>query len=108
MSTAESRPLFTTDEETGLTGAKALKPGFITGNILINLDSEDEGELFIGCAGGIDTTAVFKYKKEPVPSGMDFMKVGFYGATGGRSGDDINKNRAKHQSASDKISTAYF
>jgi len=86
--------LFTTDEETGLTGAKALKPGFITGNILINLDSEDEGELFIGCAGGIDTTAMFNYKKEQVPSGMDFMKVGFYGATGGHSGDDINKNRA--------------
>ncbi|MEA5005320.1 MAG: aminoacyl-histidine dipeptidase [Rikenellaceae bacterium] len=86
--------LFTTDEETGLTGAKALKPGFITGNFLINLDSEDEGELFIGCAGGMDTTALFKYKRESVPSGMDFMKVGFYGAAGGHSGDDINKNRA--------------
>jgi len=86
--------LFTTDEETGLTGAKAIKPGFITGNILINLDSEDEGELFIGCAGGIDTTAKFRYNKISVPDGKEFMTVGFYGATGGHSGDDINKNRA--------------
>jgi len=86
--------LFTTDEETGLTGANAIKPGFITGNILINLDSEDEGELFIGCAGGMDTTARFIYKETPVAPEYDFMTAGFYGATGGHSGDDINKNRA--------------
>ena len=54
--------LFTVDEETGLTGAFALKPGFMTGDILINLDSEDEGELFIGCAGGANTTAEFTYQ----------------------------------------------
>lgn len=86
--------LFTTEEETGLTGAQSLKPGFITGKILINLDSEDEGELFIGCAGGIDTTALFEYKPVAVPGGMHFFKAGFYGATGGHSGDDIEKNRA--------------
>lgn len=86
--------LFTTAEETGLTGAKALKPGFITGNILINLDSEDEGELFIGCAGGIDTTAEFKYKTAPVTD--DYVKCEFriFGGQGGHSGDDIDKNRA--------------
>ncbi|MDD4638536.1 MAG: aminoacyl-histidine dipeptidase, partial [Bacteroidales bacterium] len=86
--------LFTTEEETGLTGAKSLKPGFITGNILINLDSEDEGELFIGCAGGIDTTATFKHKEEQVSGDYTFIKAGFYGSTGGHSGDDIDKGRA--------------
>jgi len=86
--------LFTTEEETGLTGAKSLKPGFITGNILINLDSEDEGELFIGCAGGVDTTARFSYSVENADQNLEFVKVGFYGATGGHSGDDIHKNRA--------------
>lgn len=86
--------LFTTEEETGLTGAKSLKPGFLTGKYLINLDSEDEGELFIGCAGGIDTTARFKFKREPVNSGAIALKCGFYGATGGHSGDDIEKGRA--------------
>ncbi|MDP3436576.1 MAG: beta-Ala-His dipeptidase, partial [Bacteroidales bacterium] len=86
--------LFTTEEETGLTGAKSLRPGFITGNILINLDSEDEGELFIGCAGGVDTTARFSYSVENADQNLEFVKVGFYGATGGHSGDDIHKNRA--------------
>jgi dipeptidase D len=55
------------DEETGLTGAFALEPGFLSGNILLNLDSEDEGELFIGCAGGIDTQGVFTFKKRTPP-----------------------------------------
>ncbi|MGE0091717.1 MAG: beta-Ala-His dipeptidase, partial [Bacteroidales bacterium] len=86
--------LFTTEEETGLTGAQSLKPGFITGKILINLDSEDEGELFIGCAGGIDTTAIFKYQPEKPANNSLCLKVGFYGATGGHSGDEIHKGRA--------------
>lgn len=86
--------LFTTEEETGLVGAKSLKPGFITGNILINLDSEDEGELFIGCAGGIDTTGRFKYTRERLPENLLQFRAGIYGATGGHSGDDIHKNRA--------------
>lgn len=85
--------LFTTEEETGLKGAKELKPGFITGNILINLDSEDEGELFIGCAGGMDTTARYAFSETPVKEGKIFLKAHFSGATGGHSGDDIHKNR---------------
>ena len=60
--------LFTVDEETGLTGAFALKEGFMNGDILLNLDSEDEGELFIGCAGGIDSVAEFTYREVDVPA----------------------------------------
>lgn len=85
--------LFTVSEETGLTGAKSLKKGFMTGNILINLDSEDEGELFVGCSGGIDTTAIFSYSK--VAATKEYLKYTFkvFGCMGGHSGDDIDKNR---------------
>ena len=86
--------LFTIDEETGLTGAFALKEGFMNGDILLNLDSEDEGELFIGCAGGIDTVAEFEYKKVAAPQDYFFFRVDVKGLTGGHSGDDINKMRA--------------
>lgn len=86
--------LFTTSEETGLDGAFALESDFLTGTILLNLDSEDEGELFIGCAGGIDTTAKFHYAKEPVPAGCIGIKAGFSGGIGGHSGDDIDKGRS--------------
>ena len=86
--------LFTVDEETGLTGAFALKEGFMNGDILINLDSEDEGELFIGCAGGANTTAEFAYQPIEVPQNYFFFNVAIKGLTGGHSGDDINKNRA--------------
>lgn len=86
--------LFTVDEETGLTGAMSLKPGFITGKYLINLDSEDEGEIFIGCAGGIDTTARFEYSPYKLSGDKEILKVKYFGLTGGHSGDDINKNRA--------------
>ena len=93
--TGRIEALFTTSEETGLDGAKALKPGFITGNILINLDSEDEGELFIGCAGGIDTTARFCYHEAPLSAeGNRFFSVRVFNGIGGHSGDDINKGRA--------------
>ena len=85
--------LFTVDEETGLSGAFALQPGFLTGNILINLDSEDEGELFIGCAGGIDTTGILKYTPEALPTGSFAARLEVKGLLGGHSGDDINKNR---------------
>ena len=85
--------LFTVDEETGLTGAKALQAGFLTGKILINLDSEDEGELFIGCAGGIDTVATFKYKRDDIPHNTVAYTLSVSGMTGGHSGDDINKRR---------------
>jgi dipeptidase D len=83
--------LFTVDEETGLTGALALKSGFFKGRILINLDSEDEGEIFIGCAGGIDTVATFRYTKEQTPFGSVAFKIKVTGLTGGHSGDDIHK-----------------
>ena len=83
--------LFTIDEETGLTGAFALKPGQLAGRILINLDSEDEGQLFIGCAGGKDTVATMSIETEEVPAGHVAYKVSLTGLKGGHSGDDINK-----------------
>jgi dipeptidase D len=83
--------LFTIDEETGLTGAFGIKPGLMKSRILINLDSEDEGQLFIGCAGGADTTASFELVTEPVPEGSTGYKVSITGLKGGHSGDDINK-----------------
>ena len=86
--------LFTTSEETGLDGAMALEPGFFTGKVLLNLDSEDEGEIFVGCAGGLDTTAEFHYKDEPVCEGFEFEEIFVKDAMGGHSGDDINKGRA--------------
>jgi len=85
--------LFTVDEETGLTGANALEPGFMTGNILLNLDSEDEGELFIGCAGGMDIVGTFDYTSEPLPDGYALFDYTVSGLIGGHSGDDINRGR---------------
>lgn len=85
--------LFTVDEETGLTGAFEMKSGFFDSKILINLDSEDEGELFIGCAGGIDTVATFAYEPTKVPSDSVAMKLIVKGLQGGHSGDDIDKHR---------------
>jgi len=83
--------LFTVDEETGLTGAAALKPGFLQGTTLLNLDSEDEGELFIGCAGGIDTIASFNLSYDVAATGGVAVKISITGLKGGHSGDDINK-----------------
>lgn len=85
--------LFTVDEETGLTGAFALKPGFFNGKILLNLDSEDEGEMFIGCAGGIDTVVRLPYQKTETPAHKFAVKISVKGLQGGHSGDDINKGR---------------
>jgi dipeptidase D len=85
--------LFTVDEETGLSGAFALQPGFFDGKILLNLDSEDEGEIFIGCAGGIDTLANMSFNKEEVPADQFAMKIEVKGLLGGHSGDEINKGR---------------
>jgi dipeptidase D len=85
--------LITVDEETGLTGAFELKSGFLSGSVLLNLDSEDEGEIFIGCAGGIDTLATFTCKKEEVPTNSTALKFSVSGFLGGHSGDDIHKNR---------------
>lgn len=85
--------LFTVDEETGLTGAFALQPGFFNGRILLNLDSEDEGEMFIGCAGGIDTVIRLPYRKVETPAHKFAVRVSVKGLQGGHSGDDINKGR---------------
>lgn len=85
--------LFTVDEETGLSGAEALSPDVLKSRILLNLDSEDEGEIFIGCAGGIDTVAKLPYDKEETPDAPAF-KLMVKGLKGGHSGDDINKGLA--------------
>ncbi|HON17563.1 MAG TPA: aminoacyl-histidine dipeptidase [Salinivirgaceae bacterium] len=83
--------LFTVDEETGLTGAFALESSFFTGKILLNLDSEDDNEICIGCAGGIDTVAIMKYKTKSAPSNSDAFQLVVSGLKGGHSGEDINK-----------------
>lgn len=86
--------LFTIDEETGLTGAFGLDEKLMKGRILLNLDSEDEGELFIGCAGGKDTVAYLPFSKEAVPAGFQSFKLAVSGLKGGHSGDDIHKGLA--------------
>lgn len=86
--------VFTRDEETGLTGAFGMKPGFMSGDILLNLDSEDEGQIFVSCAGGAATTAEFTFNPVDVPQDYFFFELKVKGLTGGHSGDDINKKRA--------------
>ena len=86
--------VFTRDEETGLTGAYGMKPGFMSGRILLNLDSEDEGVLFVSCAGGTNTTAEFAFRPVAVPQGYFGAELKISGLTGGHSGDDIHKKRA--------------
>lgn len=81
--------LFTIDEETGMTGAFELKPGILKGDILLNLDSEDEGELYIGCAGGIDGSFDFPYKSVGTEAGTIAYKINITGLKGGHSGLDI-------------------
>ena len=86
--------VFTRDEETGLSGAEGMKAGFMTGDYLINLDSEDEGEMFVSCAGGRNTQAKFTFKREEAAADSFFLRAQMKGLTGGHSGDDINKKRA--------------
>ena len=86
--------VFTRDEETGLTGAFGMKSGFMSGDILLNLDSEDEGQLYVSCAGGAGTTAEFSFVPADVPQDYFFFEVKVKGLTGGHSGDDIDKKRA--------------
>lgn len=83
--------LFTVDEESGMTGALGLQPGFLKGSILLNLDSEDEGEIFIGCAGGTDTVATYRFKKKRVKRNSKALLVKVGGLQGGHSGDEIHK-----------------
>lgn len=86
--------LFTVDEETGMTGANNLGEGMLQGDILLNLDSEDDGEIFIGCAGGIDTVCTFTYKRSVAPTDFFYFRVDVTGGLGGHSGGDIHLGHA--------------
>ena len=95
--------LFTVDEETGLTGAFALKPNFFEAEILLNLDSEDDGEIFIGCAGGIDTVADITYTTEAPQEDSAFFKIEVKGLKGGHSGDEIDKGHGNSNKILNRI-----
>ena len=86
--------LFTVCEEEGLNGAMGLEAGFMKADYLINLDSEDEGLIFVSCAGGANTKATFNVDLEDTPANQFFFKIQISGLTGGHSGDDIEKKRA--------------
>jgi dipeptidase D len=86
--------LFTYDEETGMSGANALKEGFMTGKTLINLDSEEENQIFIGCAGGMDTLATFRYAQVPAPKEYYYAEISVSSLLGGHSGGDIHLGHA--------------
>ena len=85
--------LFTVDEETGLTGAHDLEPGFVESRILLNLDSEEEGALYVGCSGGKDTTGAWRLQFDPAPAGARAMEIEVAGLRGGHSGMEIDKGR---------------
>lgn len=86
--------LITVDEETGMTGANNIGEGMISGSILLNLDSEDDAEIFIGCAGGIDTVATFTYNRSYAPTDFLYFRVAVENGRGGHSGGDIHLGRA--------------
>jgi dipeptidase D len=85
--------LFTIDEETGLTGAHNLQPGFLQSKILLNLDSEEEGELYVGCSGGRDTMGTWPLDTQPAPAGAVGLEIKVGGLRGGHSGLEIDKGR---------------
>lgn len=85
--------MFTIDEETGMTGAKELDPSNFSGSILLNLDTEDDDELSIGCAGGIDTNTSYDYSQEDIQQGCETLEITVRGLIGGHSGMDIDKDR---------------
>ncbi|MGN1216123.1 MAG: aminoacyl-histidine dipeptidase [Candidatus Cryptobacteroides sp.] len=93
LKTGKIECVFTTSEETGMDGAFGMEKGFFTGKTLINLDSEDEGQLFIGCAGGVDTTASFTFRDEQQSPDYQVLKISVSNGLGGHSGDEINKGR---------------
>ena len=86
--------LITMDEETGMTGANNLEKGELKGSMLINLDSEDDAEIFVGCAGGIDTVATFNYKRSFAPVDFHYFNLDVRDGLGGHSGGDIHLGRA--------------
>ncbi len=86
--------LVTVDEETGMTGAFGLGEGMISGKILLNLDSEDDAEIFVGCAGGVDTTCTFKYHRSQAPTDFQYFKIDIANGLGGHSGGDIHLGHA--------------
>lgn len=86
--------LFTVNEEDGMSGARAIEPGFLSGTLLLNIDGEDDGELTIGCAGSIRTLAELSYPNEAAPSGLTWLEASVDGLLGGHSGVDIDKGRA--------------
>ena len=94
IKTGKIECLFTVDEETGMTGAVNLAEGFFESKILINLDSEDEGELFIGCAGGIDTIGSFPYRPVKYSGDGTAYSLAVTGLHGGHSGDEIHNGYA--------------
>ena len=85
--------LFTIEEETGLTGAFGLEPNWLKAEVLLNLDSDNDGQFFIGCAGGIDTEITIPYTLVDVPNDFKFYEISVKGLLGGHSGDDINRGR---------------
>jgi dipeptidase D len=85
--------LFTVDEETGLTGAKGLKPGFLNAGIMLNLDSEEDGAVYVGCAGGMDTAGVLRYTSNAAPEAHTAVEIMISGLKGGHSGLDIHSGR---------------
>ncbi|MGN0202600.1 MAG: aminoacyl-histidine dipeptidase [Candidatus Cryptobacteroides sp.] len=93
LKTGRLECVFTTSEETGMDGAFGMEKGFFTGKTLINLDSEDEGQLFIGCAGGVDTTARFAFKRVPLNPDYKVLALTVSNGLGGHSGDEIDKGR---------------
>ena len=95
--------LFTADEETGMTGAFGLKKGILDGDILLNLDTEEEGQLYIGCAGGIDTNVEFSYHEDSVPVNDDAFKITVEGLKGGHSGCDINQGKGNANKIMNRI-----
>lgn len=85
--------LFTVDEESGMTGAHGLQPGLMKGEIMLNMDSEDEGELYVGCAGGVDVSVSHSYREEPLEEGYSSFSLSLRGLKGGHSGVDIKLQR---------------
>ncbi|UHQ55251.1 aminoacyl-histidine dipeptidase [Microbulbifer sp. YPW16] len=95
--------LLTIDEEAGMTGAKHLQPGHFEAELLLNLDTEDEGELYVGCAGGVDINVALPYSAEPLPAGHKAFRLSVRGLRGGHSGLDIDKGRGNANKIANRI-----